>query len=88
MSEYTPTVASLREHYVEMTECLLRGYPEGDKSAEECGRQFDRTLASYAAQIKAEALREAAELPIPLGVMNVKSWLRDRAAMIEAGSDR
>lgn len=45
-------------------------------------------LMPFLAQVQAEALREAAELPIPLGVMNVKSWLRDRAAMIEADSDR
>lgn len=57
--------------------------PYGDGS-------FDRWLAQHDAEVKAEALREAAEQLEAHGRFDVPVWtlLRDRADSIEGGGDR
>ena len=54
------------------------------------GHRFDRWLAAHDAEVRAQALREAASAPIPRAALNTRNnglrqWLRARADRIERG---
>lgn len=55
--EYTPSVAEVRERYVD-------GFPIDTwvVARDSVGAEFDRWLAEHDAQVRAEALREAADI--------------------------
>ena len=76
MTDYTPTTEDVRGAVVE--------YLAGWVTQEAAEADFDRWLAQHEAKVKADVLRETADRPIPDGVMNVKAWLRDHAARIDA----
>ena len=54
------------------------------------GHRFDRWLAAHDAEVRAQALRDAASAPIPRAALNTRNnglrqWLRARADRIERG---
>lgn len=77
MDEYVPKTQEIREAYRYETGgdgCSVRGdeaYPE-----------FDRWLAAHDAQVKADALNEAADMFAITGRLEMMTWLRARAAEV------
>jgi hypothetical protein len=62
MSDYTPTTEQLRDKYAQHA-LTSRGWPGGwvgERVDREAREEFDRWLAEHDAQVRADALREAA----------------------------
>ena len=103
MSEYTPTTEQVRVAYQDHRDfqSIMKGLDRpGDVEA---GREFDRWLSAHDAEVKAEALREAAKAheaerlvvdteSMPhqdrLGYVTVSQWLRVRATRIKKEDPR
>ena len=81
MSDYTPTTDEVEHRYA---------YDElYSMDCEADHRAFRRWLAAHDAEVRAQALREAASAPIPRAALNTRNglrqWLRARADRIERG---
>ena len=75
---YTPTTEDVEFCFV------------GEYDPEMRSRAFHRWLAAHDAEVRAQALREAASAPIPRAALNTRNnglrqWLRARADRIERG---
>lgn len=93
MSNYTPTTATIRAEYAGRVEAWEMTYAEQEAARAEEVVEFDRWLRAHDAEVRAQALREAADVldrqPAKakhgLPMMLRADWLRDRANRIEQG---
>ena len=86
---YTPTTATIRAEYAGRVEAWEMTYAEQEAARAEEVVEFDRWLRAHDAEVRAQALREAASAPIPRAALNTRNglrqWLRARADRIERG---
>ena len=93
MSNYTPTTATIRAEYAGRVEAWEMTYAEQEAARAEEVVELDRWLRAHDAEVRAQALREAADVldrqPAKakhgLPMMLRADWLRDRANRIEQG---
>ncbi|MGV3564178.1 MAG: hypothetical protein ACO1ON_12950 [Nocardioides sp.] len=93
---YTPTTEDVRDVYTDWhATCEPEISPEESRRAR--APEFDRWLARHDAEVKVQALREAAEAAVALGIVSgshvavgdrAATWLDARADRIERGASR
>ena len=93
---YTPQPWRLTDYYPEsyarlmdiLSDGIVPDWDDDDHNRHEA--EFRADLAAHDAEVRAQALREAASAPIPRAALNTRNnglrqWLRARADRIERG---
>ena len=89
---YTPTTDDRIDTYViwHLESYRNRTVDVAQQAERDLRAQAEKTLAAHDAEVRAQALREAASAPIPRAALNTRNnglrqWLRARADRIERG---